>query len=325
LFDVELLSHGAPARSLRKTPSAEGSDFDSVKIRPASPEKILSWSHGEVLKPETINYRTQRPEKNSLFDEKIFGPEKDYECYCGKYRGIRYKGIVCEKCGVEITRAIVRRERMGHVDLAVPVAHVWFLRAIPSRLSMVLGISGGDLEKVVYFAGYIITAVHKQERDRIISELETEYKTKMKNLQDEKSKEKMKELFLEAKRDIDSIEVGTVLDEPHYHRFAIKYGAAFEAGIGAEAIYNLCKGINLKDLISQIEKDLEDCGAAERESASRLYAVCKRPRYALSGSSSRVSRLSRRGCAPWWRSTAGDTQQATSTTSTAVSSTATTV
>src|SRR6266567_6448947 len=112
-------------------------NFDSIIIKLASPERIKEWSYGEVTKPETINYRTQRSEKAGLFDEKIFGPDKDYECYCGKYRGIRYKGIVCEKCGVEITRSIVRRERMGHVDLAVPVAHVWFLRAIPSRLAMV--------------------------------------------------------------------------------------------------------------------------------------------------------------------------------------------
>src|ERR1017187_4114482 len=140
-----------------KKTTMELRDFDIVKLSIASPERIHEWSFGEVTKPETINYRTQRSEKNSLFDEKIFGPEKDYECYCGKYRGIRYKGIICEKCGVEITRAIVRRERMGHVDLAVPVAHVWFLRAIPSRLSAVLGIGAGDLEKVVYFAGYIIT------------------------------------------------------------------------------------------------------------------------------------------------------------------------
>ena len=265
-LDVELLRNGERAGSgARKTPGAETSDFDSVRIRPASPERILEWSHGEVTKPETINYRTQRPEKNSLFDEKIFGPEKDYECYCGKYRGIRYKGITCEKCGVEITRAIVRRERMGHIDLAVPVAHVWFLRAIPSRLAMVLGLSAGELEKVVYFAGYVVTAVHKAEKERITAELETEYKAKLKNLQDEKSKEKMKELFLEAKRDIDSIEVGTVLDEPKYHRFAIKYGASFDAGIGAEAIYNLCKGLDLKEQIVKVEAALLEAGAAERE------------------------------------------------------------
>ncbi|MBP9710776.1 MAG: DNA-directed RNA polymerase subunit beta' [Candidatus Pacebacteria bacterium] len=266
---------GERVSALRKTPGADVADFDNVRIRPASPERILEWSHGEVTKPETINYRTQRPEKNSLFDEKIFGPEKDYECYCGKYRGIRYKGITCEKCGVEITRAIVRRERMGHVDLAVPVAHVWFLRAIPSRLSMVLGISGGELEKVVYFAGYIVTTVHKSEKERITGELEVEYKTKMKNLQDEKSKEKMKELFLEAKRDIESIEVGAVLDEPRYHRYAIKYGAMFEAGIGAEAIHELCKGLDLKQMVKDTEVALEDAGAAEREKLGKRLSTLR--------------------------------------------------
>ena len=275
-LDVELLKGDEPVRlGLRKTPGAEAADFDAVRIRPASPEKILEWSHGEVTKPETINYRTQRPEKNSLFDEKIFGPEKDYECYCGKYRGIRYKGIVCEKCGVEITRAIVRRERMGHVDLAVPVAHVWFLRAIPSRLSMILGISSSDLEKVVYFAGYIVTTVHKSEKDRITSELEVEYKSKMKNLQDEKSKEKMKELFLEAKRDIESIQIGAVLDEAKYHRFAIKYGAMFEASIGAEALYNLCKELNLTDMITKTEVALEKAGVAERDKLGRRLSALR--------------------------------------------------
>jgi len=274
-LDVELMRNGAPVGGSRKTPGAEASDFDAVRIRPASPERILEWSHGEVTKPETINYRTQRPEKNSLFDEKIFGPERDYECYCGKYRGIRYKGIVCEKCGVEITRAIVRRERMGHVDLAVPVAHVWFLRAIPSRLAMVLGISGGELEKVVYFAGYIVNTIHEKEKARVTAELEAEYKQKMKNLQDEKSKEKMKELFLEAKKDIESLHIGAVLDEPKYHRFAIKYGAIFEAGIGAEAIYNLCKQLDLKVLIKEIEEALVDAGAAEREKLGKRLSIVR--------------------------------------------------
>src|ERR1700693_2404908 len=147
--------------------TTDSNDFETIALKIASPERIKEWSFGEVTKPETSNYRTQRSEKSGLFDEKIFGPDKDYECYCGKYRGIRYKGIVCEKCGVEITRSIVRRERMGHVDLAVPVAHVWFLRAIPSRRSLILGTSAGDLEKVVYFAGYIVNAVHKSEKDRI--------------------------------------------------------------------------------------------------------------------------------------------------------------
>ncbi|MEK7513030.1 MAG: DNA-directed RNA polymerase subunit beta', partial [Patescibacteria group bacterium] len=125
-------------------------DLKSISIRVASPDEILSWSHGEVIKPETLNYRTQRPEKDGLFSERIFGPTKDYECYCGKYKKVRYKGIVCEKCGVEVTRAVVRRERMGHITLAAPVAHIWFLRTVPSTLSLLLAISVPKLEKVIY-------------------------------------------------------------------------------------------------------------------------------------------------------------------------------
>src|SRR3989339_474983 len=116
------------------------SDFEAIRLKLASPEEILQWSHGEVLKPETINYRTQKPEKDGLFCERIFGPEKDFECYCGKYRRIRYKGIVCDKCGVEVTRSIVRRERMGHIRLAAPVSHIWFLRGVPSRMGLILDV-----------------------------------------------------------------------------------------------------------------------------------------------------------------------------------------
>jgi len=114
------------------------SDFNSVRLKLASPKDIMNWSHGEVTKPETINYRTQRYEKDGLFCEKIFGPSKDWECYCGKYKRIRYKGIVCDKCGVEVTRSIVRRERMGHIKLAVPVSHIWFLRGVPSKIGLAL-------------------------------------------------------------------------------------------------------------------------------------------------------------------------------------------
>src|SRR3954469_1362509 len=156
-------------------------DFETIALKVASPDRIKEWSFGEITKPETINYRTQRSEKNGLFDEKIFGPDKDYECYCGKYRGIRYKGIVCEKCGVEITRSIVRRERMGHIDLATPVSHIWFLRSMPSRIGMILGINTPDLEKVIYFAGYIVTTVSEDERARILRDLESEFKAKVKN------------------------------------------------------------------------------------------------------------------------------------------------
>ena len=139
-------------------------DFDAIRLRIASPETVKNWSYGEVTKAETINYRTQKPEKDGLFDERIFGPEKDWECYCGKYKKIRFKGIVCDKCGVEVTHSSVRRERMGHIELASPVAHIWFLRSIPSRIGMLLDVSAQNLEKVVYFASFIVTKVDEDGR-----------------------------------------------------------------------------------------------------------------------------------------------------------------
>ena len=130
--------------------------FDAIKIGLASPEKIREWSRGEVKKPETINYRTLKPEKDGLFCERIFGPSKDWECHCGKYKKIRYKGVVCDRCGVEITKAAVRRERMGHIELAAPVSHIWYFKGIPSRMGLILDLSPRTLEKVLYFASYIV-------------------------------------------------------------------------------------------------------------------------------------------------------------------------
>ena len=130
--------------------------FDAIKIGLASPEKIRDWSHGEVTKPETINYRTLKPEKDGLFCEKIFGPTKDWECHCGKYKKIRYKGITCDRCGVEVTKSSVRRERMGHIELAAPVSHIWYFKGIPSRMGLILDLSPRVLEKVLYFASYIV-------------------------------------------------------------------------------------------------------------------------------------------------------------------------
>src|SRR3989304_1298170 len=155
-------------------------EFDSIALRLASPEQIKEWSYGEVTKPETINYRTGRSERGGLFDEKIFGPEKDYECYCGKYRRIRYKDIICEKCGVEVTRSIVRRERMGHIELGTPVSHIWFLRGVPSRMSLLLDVPVSDLEKVIYFAGYIITKINSEEKSKTLKSLESGYKENQK-------------------------------------------------------------------------------------------------------------------------------------------------
>ena len=140
----------------------EATEFRSLRISLASPEQIRSWSYGEVTKPETINYRRLRPEKDGLFCEAIFGPTRDWQCYCGKYKNVRYKGIVCDKCGVEITRAAVRRERLGHIELAAPVAHVWYTRRVPSYLGLLLNISRRNLDRVLYFAQYVITYVDEE-------------------------------------------------------------------------------------------------------------------------------------------------------------------
>ncbi|MFZ2522713.1 MAG: DNA-directed RNA polymerase subunit beta' [Minisyncoccia bacterium] len=246
-----------------RTKNIETSDFETITLKLASPERIKEWSFGEVTKPETINYRTQRSEKNGLFDEKIFGPDRDYECYCGKYRGIRFKGIVCEKCGVEITRSIVRRERMGHIELSTVVSHIWFLKSMPSRISLVLGIPTSDLEKVIYFAGYVITKVSEEDRTRYLKDLDSEYKSKIKSLQDDKTKEAVKEMLLTAKREIESIQEGKVLDEVEYYNFGMKYGTMFEASIGAEAIYNIFKKIDLSKLLSQLREELENSTSLE--------------------------------------------------------------
>ncbi|MBA3732885.1 DNA-directed RNA polymerase subunit beta' [Patescibacteria group bacterium] len=253
--------------------STDSNDFETIALKIASPERIKEWSFGEVTKPETINYRTQRSEKNGLFDEKIFGPDKDYECYCGKYRGIRYKGIVCEKCGVEITRSIVRRERMGHIELATVVSHIWFLKSMPSRISMILGIPTSDIEKVIYFAGYIITKVSEEDRTRYLKDLDSEYKAKVKSLQDEKTKEAVKEMLLNAKREIESIQEGKVLDEVEYYNFGMKYGTMFEASIGAESIYNIFKKLDLNKLLGQLKEELSKASSLESVKVNKRIGV----------------------------------------------------
>ncbi len=258
-----------------KKPPMIPTNYTGVHLKLASPETILDWSSGEVTKPETINYRTQRPEKHGLFDERIFGPVEDYECSCKKYRGIRYKGIVCEKCGVEITRAIVRRERMGHIDLCVPVSHIWFLRGIPSRIAMILGITASSVEKVIYFAGYIVTKVSESDRTRILAELENEYKTKLKSLQNEEARDALKERFDETKKEINSIQQGIVLDEMNFHKFSIKYSTLFEARIGAEAIFDLFKQLDVAKLIEELEDRYTKAGAMERAKLDKRLALLR--------------------------------------------------
>lgn len=257
----------------KSAPGSQRDLWNGLSLRLASPERILEWSHGEITKPETINYRTQRSEKHGLFDEKIFGPEKDYECYCGKYKGIRYKGIVCDKCGVEITRSIVRRERMGHIELCTPVAHIWYLRSVPGRMALLLGASAAEIEKVVYFAGYIITKVDEEAKKRVLAELESEYKSKYKSTDNDKARDELKEKMTATKAEIDGVVVGKVLDELEYHRYSVKYGGLFEARIGAEAIYDIFRALDLKALEAQLHTRYQTAGAAEREKLAKRLSL----------------------------------------------------
>jgi len=251
------------------------SDFDSITLKLASPEHILEWSHGAVTKPETINYRTGRSERSGLFDERIFGPEKDYECYCGKYRRIRYKDIICEKCGVEVTRSIVRRERMGHIELSSPVSHIWFLRGVPSRMSILLNIPVNQLEKVIYFAGYIITKVYEEEKNMVIKNLESEFKAKLKDVNDDEDKEKLKELLTNTKHEINDISLGKVLNEMTYHHFGLKYGSCFEANIGAEAIYALLKNIDLEKLRKETEEMIPKASSIDKNKLQKRLSLIR--------------------------------------------------
>ena len=251
-------------------------DFEAVKISVASPDDILTWSHGEVLKPETINYRTQKPERDGLFCERIFGPTKDWECYCGKYKKIRYKGVVCDKCGVEVTRSSVRRIRLGHIDLSVPVAHIWYTRGTASVIASVLSLSVSDLEKVVYFASFIVMDIDKEIQAESLASLEEEYQdylTKIKKSDPTKSeaskeleKQKIDAAYKQAKSDLTSLKAGTIISEERYNDLTIKYGQVVSVNIGAEAILDLLKRVNIDEEIIKIKGLLEkDSGTNKRK------------------------------------------------------------
>ena len=256
-------------------------DFKSIQLKLASPEDILKWSHGEVTKPETINYRTQRAEKDGLFCEKIFGTEKDWECYCGKYRRIRYKGVVCDKCGVEVTKSDVRRERMGHITLAVPVSHIWFLRGVPSKIGLVLDSSIQDLERVIYFAGYIITKINEQERKRIIDEIKKEYNKKIRGKnKEERALSTAEKLSLKEQRDTAIKEVRKlclyqILTEMEYRSYSMKYSEIFEAGTGAETLRNIFEGINLETLANELSNQAENALLTTKRKILKRLGVIK--------------------------------------------------
>ncbi|MBP5193643.1 MAG: DNA-directed RNA polymerase subunit beta', partial [Clostridia bacterium] len=196
----------------------ELNNFDSIQIGVASPEKIREWSYGEVTKPDTINYRTQKPERDGLFCERIFGPTKDWECHCGKYKRIRYKGVICDRCGVEVTRAKVRRDRMGHIELAAPVSHIWYFRGVPSRMCLLLGITPKHLEQVLYFVNYIVLDPGKTDLvyKQVISD--KEYIEKVEQFGEGSFKanmgaEAIKELLMAIDLDKDAEETKKILEE----------------------------------------------------------------------------------------------------------------
>jgi len=247
-------------------------NFNALRLKIASPDGILAWSHGEVVKPETINYRTQRPEKDGLFSERIFGPTKDWECYCGKYRRVRYKGVVCDKCGVEVTRAIVRRERFGHIALAAPVAHIWFLRSIPSRLALLLGVPSQKLEKVIYYSSYIITKVNEGARKRVIDEVNREFENKMKKASP-KERTQLENLKQETLNELAALQPMNVVSELDYFNLSRKYGEVFEASIGAEAIRALLETIDLHVLKAQLDQELTSKKEIDKKILQRVRLV----------------------------------------------------
>ncbi len=268
-------------------------DFVAIQIGVASAEEMLDWSYGEVTKPETINYRTLRPEKDGLFDERIFGPTKDYECYCGKYKKVRYKGVVCDKCGVEVTRASVRRERMGHIELAAPVTHIWFLRSNPSRIALLLDVPSKKLEQVVYFASYIVLEVDDEARKSTLAQVEEEYKTHIKNVQRERKADtegkqtriydqqlkQLKGAYDTAVKELNGLHIHQIISELEYRDLSLKYGNVFKAGIGAEAILSLLEKIDLKALLVKVKEDLKKAVGAlklKRQKQLRLLAGLSR-------------------------------------------------
>ncbi|MCL6639712.1 MAG: DNA-directed RNA polymerase subunit beta', partial [Firmicutes bacterium] len=207
-------------------------NFDRIRIGLASPDQIRAWSSGEVKKPETINYRTLKPERDGLFCERIFGPTRDWECHCGKYKRVRYKGVVCDRCGVEVTRSKVRRERLGHIELAAPVSHIWYFKGIPSRMGLLLDMSPRALEKVLYFVSYIVT---------------------------------------------DPGDTGLIkkqlLTETEYREYRDKYGNAFRASMGAEAIKKLLEEIDLEEMTRELRQELKEVTGQRKIRAIRRLEV----------------------------------------------------
>ncbi|MDP3062129.1 MAG: DNA-directed RNA polymerase subunit beta' [Chloroflexota bacterium] len=296
---------------------ANPTGFNSIRISIASPDQVRSWSHGEVTKPETINYRTLRPEKDGLFCERIFGPTKDWECFCGKYKRIRFRGVICDRCGVEVTRSKVRRERMAHIDLAAPVAHIWFSKSTPSRLGLLLDLSPRNLERVLYFAQYVIVSVDEdarkraieQEKDKTqqeiarreqpaaaqIAQIRQALEVRSSSLTEselEKEKEAVEEAVAEVESkleeeglalqrelqdridEIEDIQTRKLLTESRYREMRERYGSVFTANMGAEAVLEALKTIDLNALREQLIGEMRSTSGQRRKKAiKRLHVV----------------------------------------------------
>jgi len=287
-------------------------DFKGLKIQLASPDTVREWSFGEVTKPETINYRTLKPEKDGLFCEKIFGPTKDYECYCGKYKRIRYRGIICDKCGVEVTQSRVRRERMGHINLAAPVAHIWYFKGAPSKLSLLMNVAPKALSSVVYFSKYLVLTVDKDkkttvienvmaEKQKALDALETSVKEAMEKVKDNLKKDATEHQKLSAKKTIETLREnlvidkdqteeiyktvlsmakrivpGTVMSEDEFLKLE-EYGAVdhLTVGMGAESILSYLEGLDIQKLSRDLKEELKNevAGAKRVKLAKRLKVV----------------------------------------------------
>ena len=292
--------------------SSATDSFDAVALSVSSAEDMLAWSRGEVTKAETVNYRTQRAEPDGLFCERIFGPTKNFQCFCGKYKGVRYAGVICEKCGVEVTRSIVRRERMGHINLAVPVTHIWFLRSSPSRIGLLLDLPIKTLEQIVYFAAYIVIATDmeakKDVEKEIVSSMEArktqikrEYDEAKKKLQESKAQraqldaldadvaeklDSLKQNQKDAMDDLKNLHVGSVLSELKFREMNMKFGHVFRAGTGAESLREIIMGLEFGQLLIDLQKE------REQSSGQKLKKIMKRIKL--------VSSLQQAGIKPEW-------------------------
>jgi DNA-directed RNA polymerase subunit beta' len=283
----------------------EVNDFNAIRISLASPEQVKSWSYGEVTEPETINYRTLKPEKDGLFCERIFGPTKNYECYCGKYKKIRYRGVTCDRCGVTVEHSRVRRTRMGHIELAAPVAHIWFAKGVPSRLALLLDVSPRNLERVLYFAQYIVTSVDASIRDEQIKRLKeklsqlvaeqehllekniAKMQGKGESAPDQQTIENINQLRREFgdKRaeleseyhdrisELENVRELRLLAENQYQALKQEFGEFFSVSMGAEAILDILKGINLEKLRHDLIEEVRSSSGQRRKKASKRLRV----------------------------------------------------